>query len=107
MAAPIYTPKPLPVYNGADNAFNGMYGVVDNVFNRIVTVLQSVPVIPNPNGLYDPSTGLWLAPAVSFFDVLVAALVIGTFVSVVIRISGGGSGIAGNLTRNLSNEIKK
>lgn len=98
-----YDIKPLPTLApSAPSGSLGMYQLVDDVFNRFVTMLSSVPVIPNAQGLFD-SNGNWLTPAVSVFDVLVALLVIFCTIGIWSRL-GGGSGFISRLGGSVKGE---
>ena len=90
----IYTPHPLPTLSpSASSAGSNAIAVVNELWGRIVLTMRSIPVIPNSDGLFNPSTGEWLTPLVSFYDVFLAALIFGSFLSVLMHISTG-SGIA-------------
>lgn len=87
----MYEIKPLPTM--APSSISGgqaMTSIVVDIFNKVVVTLRSIPVIPNPSGYFDPATGEWLTPLISFFDVLTALLVVYCTVSIFFRLSGVG-----------------
>lgn len=98
----MYTPRPLPTAPPSFSPYNQMFSSVTELFNRFVTMLQSVPIIPNSQGLFD-SQGNWLTPQLSMFDAIVAFFIIGTFAALVLRLSGGSGAITG-IVRNSHNE---
>lgn len=106
---PVYTPRPLPNLTSDYTVSDGMFDVIGRVFERILVMLRSVPVVPHRNGLFDPNTGLWNTPIVSAYDVILASFVVFTFVTVALRLSGGGlgTGLFGRGSDRLSNEIKR
>ena len=83
-----YVPRAVPqgdITNWLNMA--GMYDITDNILVRAVFFLDSVPVIPNSGGLYD-SSGHWLMPTVSVFDVMVAVLLLAVLWSIASRLVG-------------------
>lgn len=96
----MYEIRPLPTLApSAQTGRDMMYGLVDMLDNFILT-LKSVPVVPNSSGLFDPSTGEWLQPAVSVFDVLAALLLIAVTIFVFLRFSSIGHGsVPGLMTK--------
>lgn len=89
----MYTPHPLPTPNADFTSISsGAYSMVSDIWSKVINTMKSIPILPNVRGLYDTTTGEWLPPLVSFFDVFLAALVFGSFLSVVLHLCTG-SGI--------------
>lgn len=103
----MYTPHPIPTLTpSAASAGSNAIAIVNELWGRIILTLQSIPVIPNTQGLFNPQTGEWLQPLVSFYDVLAAALVFGSFLSILLHISTG-SGIMVALASVFGNARRK
>lgn len=92
----MYTPHPLPTFAPGSAPQNTWFQVVDQLWQRIITMLQSVPVVPNSSGLFDQQ-GNWLPPVISAFDVIVAMLFAIMSVSFILRLSGGHGVLTGFL----------
>lgn len=97
-SVPVYTPHPVPQGDISNfPSMAGMYSLTDNLLVRAVFFLDSIPVIPNENGLYD-SGGHWLEPVVSVFDVLVAVLLISALFVIFSRLTGHISHVSARAT---------
>lgn len=84
----MYTPHPLPTLEPNTQPFtNSFYNGVVTLFNNIITMLQSIPIVPNSQGLFDRN-GNWYPPVVSFYDVLIAFLVLGITIKFIMSLSG-------------------
>lgn len=101
-----YALRPLPTLNPENwLSAGGLYDSVSFTLNRVVSFLQSVPVVPNSNGLFDAS-GNWLTPIVSLYDMLLYFLAIILAYAILARLSGG-SGMISNLMGDLSSKVSK
>lgn len=102
-----YVPKPLPTLSPSSNLSmaNSTFSAFNYGVNRIISFLKAVPVIPHSSGqLFDPSTGEWLTPTVSFFDFMLGLFFVSTLVFILMKLTpvGGGSlsTVAGKVSSN-------
>lgn len=84
----MYTPHPIPTLApDAASAYQVSFEFVDQFWNRILTTLASIPIIPNSQGLFDRN-GIWLQPALSLLDVMVASIFLGAFFLLIFTLAG-------------------
>lgn len=84
----MYTPHPLPTLEPGNNPYvSTLYEGTIRLFDSVITMLKSVPVVPNEAGLFD-SSGNWLTPVLSMYDVILAFIIAGLTIGFIMQLSG-------------------